>query len=278
MTDPIAPKLYCSGMAMARFHLLSPSAWIGLCLLCCALLLAPAPGLATPGADANPGSSAETFVFNAKHLANPVRLNYRVSSNQFPYRLNGTLLWQHDRQHYLAQMTFSAFGLSRTQTSRGLIGPDGLAPERFSDQSRSEASARFDRAQARVSFSANTPALRLLPGAQDRLSVLVQLGALVASEPAHFSPGVALAIQTIGPSSGEMWRFTVEKTEALALPGGPQPAVKLLRQPREPQDQRVEVWLAPALGYLPARIRISETNGDAIDQIWQSSETAPALD
>lgn len=231
-----------------------------------------------PGAAVNPSGTSEAFAFGVNQLASPVRLNYRVSSNQFPYRLGGTLLWQHDRLRYQALMTFSAFGLSRIQTSRGLIGPDGLAPERFSDQSRTEASARFDRTQGKVSFSANTPAVRLLPGAQDRLSVLVQLGALVASDPGRFVPGAALAIQTIGPSAGETWRFTVEKSDPLSLPDGPQPAVKLLRQPREPQDQRVEVWLAPTLGYLPARIRISEANGDFIDQIWQSSEAAAALD
>jgi hypothetical protein len=45
-----------------------------------------------------------------------------------------------------------------------------------------------------------------------------------------------------------------------------------VRNPRREFDQRVELWLAPALGYLPARIRITEANGDYIDQKWLSSE------
>lgn len=215
---------------------------------------------------------------DVQHLPAAARLIYRVSSNQFPYRLGGELLWQHKRPRYLAQMRFSAFGLSRTQTSRGQIGADGLAPDVFSDQARNEASARFERAQGKVSFSGNTPELRLLPGAQDRLSVLVQLGALVASEPRRFQPGTTLNIQTIGPSAGEVWRFTVEASESLMLPNGAQPTLKLMRHPREPGDQRVEIWLAPLLDYLPARIRITEANGDFIDQIWQSTETPAALD
>jgi hypothetical protein len=32
------------------------------------------------------------------------------------------------------------------------------------------------------------------------------------------------------------------------------------------------VELAPALGYLPARIRITEANGDYVDQQWLATE------
>jgi hypothetical protein len=33
----------------------------------------------------------------------------------------------------------------------------------------------------------------------------------------------------------------------------------------------VEIWLAPALGYLPVRIRLTQDNGDYVDQQWRSS-------
>ena len=51
-----------------------------------------------------------------------------------------------------------------------------------------------------------------------------------------------------------------------------------MRNPRQAYDQKVEVWLAPQLGYLPARIRITETNGDSIDQQWSASEAAGDAD
>lgn len=110
------------------------------------------------------------------------------------------------------------------------------------------------------------------PGAQDRLSVLAQLAALVASAPQGFSPGTTLQVQTIGPRSADLWLFTFGNMETLELPGGTQQGLKLVRQPRQMYDQKLEVWLAPGLAYLPARIRITEANGDYVDQKWEASE------
>ena len=211
-------------------------------------------------------------VFNVTSLPASIKLNYRVESNKFPYTMQSELLWQQQELSYEARLTFSAFGLSRVQTSRGKINPSGLAPERFSDKFRSEVAAHFNRERGVVTFSANSPELALLPGAQDRLSVLLQLGALVASAPQNFPPGTTLSVQTIGPRSGEPWLFTFGETETLNLPGGPQLGLKLVRQPRELYGQMVEVWLAPGMGYLPVRTRITESNGDYADQKWESSE------
>jgi len=108
--------------------------------------------------------------------------------------------------------------------------------------------------------------------------VLIQLGALVASDPAHFGPGTSISIQTAGPRSADVWLFTVMHSEPLDLPGGAVQSVKLERQPREPYDQKVEVWLSPQLAYLPVRIRITEANGDSADQQWRASEPATDAD
>ena len=40
-------------------------------------------------------------------------------------------------------------------------------------------------------------------------------------------------------------------------------------------DRIVQVLMVPALGYLPVRVRITDANGDFVDQKWLSSETAP---
>ena len=47
--------------------------------------------------------------------------------------------------------------------------------------------------------------------------------------------------------------------------------LKLTRAPRREYDQKVEIWLAPALSYLPSRIRITQTSGDFIDQQWRAT-------
>lgn len=209
---------------------------------------------------------------SADALTGSTRLVYVVNTSKFPYLLSSELLWRNNGDSYSVRLRFSAFWQARVQTSRGRIGASGLAPERFSDKYRSEVAAHFNYTQGKVTFSANTPDAALLAGAQDRLSVLIQLGAILGSEPERFAPGVTLTIPTVGPRAAELWLFEVVGTEALTLPGGAIDAVKLERLPRGPYDQKVELWLSPSLGYLPARIRITESNGNSIDQQWQATE------
>jgi hypothetical protein len=213
-----------------------------------------------------------TLTVGAVVLPASVRLRYQVAANKFPFSLNAELLWRQDGAQYDARLSMGAFGQSRVQTSRGEIGPQGLLPTRFSDKYRSEVAAHFERDKGRISFSANTPDVPLLAGAQDYLSVMLQLAAMMAGEPERYPVATTLTMQIAGPRDAEVWLFTVERPETLALPGGEQKTIKLLRHPRRPFDQQVELWFAPALAYLPVRLRISEANGDYLDQKWVSSE------
>ncbi len=250
---------------------------------------APLPGNG-PGLSADPvraesaPAEPELQVMAPRHLREDVawasryvipaslNLQYDVSSNKFPFRANAELGWQQDGANYNARLSFGAFGLRRVQTSRGQLTSDGLAPLRFSDKYRSEVAAHFVREKGQITFSANTPDAPLLAGAQDRLSVVLQLAAMIAGDPERFPKASTITLQIIGPRDADIWLFTVEEDEMLNLPGGPQATRKLVRNPRREFDQRVELWLAPALGYLPARIRITEANGDYYDQKWLSSE------
>ncbi len=225
---------------------------------------APAPSTAA-SEDATPVPSAATVPGSAL-------LRYEVSSNKLPFTVNGIFKWQQDGSTYEAQLSYSAFGFSRSQTSRGAVRSTGLAPERFADKLRNEVAAHFNHTAGKVTFSANTPDVALLNGAQDRLSVLVQLGAQIAAAPDRYPEGTTVSFQTIGPRDAAIWLFTVQAPETVTLPGGELQALKLVSNPRQDYDQKVELWLAPALGYLPARIRITERNGDAIDQKWLATE------
>lgn len=227
--------------------------------------------VATDPAPPHPDEVAAAFSVDS--VPGSVKLIYKVLSNKFPYKLDGELIWQLVDGRYEASLSFGAFGQTRIQTSRGRVEKDGLAPTRFSDKYRSEVAAHFNPTQSKVTFSANTPDVPLLSGAQDRLSVLVQLAAMAASAPARFTPGTTLSFQTVGPRDADMWLFTVGQMESLDLPGGQLQGIKLTRNPRQTYDQKVDIWLAPALNYLPARIRIQETNGDYIDQQWAATET-----
>lgn len=216
--------------------------------------------------------------FNKQSLSASKKLIYTLKTNKFPFTLNAELLWRNQGDSYNARLRYSAFGIARVQTSQGQITDAGLAPERFSDKYRSEVAAHFNYDQHKVTFSANTPDAPLLDGAQDRLSVLLQLGGLMASEPTRYASGSTFTIQTVGARSADMWLFTFLLTEKLELPGGTVLAVKLERIPREPYDQKVEVWLSPDLDYLPVRIRMTETNGDSADQQWSATESAGGAD
>ena len=204
----------------------------------------------------------------------PTRLTFDVSgqAKKFAYSARAELLWQHDGNRYEARQEINAFLVgARTQRSVGTITEQGLLPEKFSDKSRSEQAAHFDYAKGRVTFSANTPDAVAGPGVQDRLSLFIQLGAMLAADPGRFVPGTQITLTTVSARSADRWTFTVEGPETLDLPAGPTPALKLLRLPRKDYDQKAELWVAPGLGYLPVRIKLTQANGDFADLLLRAS-------
>jgi hypothetical protein len=189
------------------------------------------------------------------------------------YWASAELAWQQNGQNYDSSLTVSAFLLgSRTQVSKGTLGPEGLMPTRFGDKSRSELAAHFQRDKGIISFSANSPDAPLLKGAQDRLSVVIQISSLFAGDPTRFPLGTMLSFQTVSQREAEVWHFLVEKEELLQLPFGEINAIKLNRKPRREFDQQIELWFAPTLGYLPVRLRITNANGDFVDQLLNKAE------
>ena len=223
----------------------------------------------------NAFTAAEITAYKAPASA---RMKYEIKgfSRGMQYAAGGDLNWRQDGQTYEARMEVGAFLLgSRVQTSVGELGIDGLMPLRFGDKSRSELAAHFQRDKNIISFSANTPDVPLLKGAQDRLSIVLQLSALLAADPERFPMGTMVSFQTVSQREAEMWQFVVEKEEQLQLPYGPLATVKLNRNPRRSFDQHIELWFAPSLGYLPARLRITNANGDFIDQVLQQVQMSP---
>ncbi len=203
------------------------------------------------------------------------RLKYKVQGKAkgFDYWANADLLWTQDGTQYDARLEVGAFLLgARIQTSHGLLGSEGLMPTRFGDKTRSELAAHFQRDKGVISFSSNAREVPLLKGAQDRLSVVLQISSLFAADPERFPIGTMLTFQTVSQREAEIWQFTVEKEELLNLPYGDMHTLKLQRKPRREFDQHIELWLAPDLGYLPVRLRITNANGDAVDQLLSKIE------
>jgi uncharacterized protein DUF3108 len=250
-----------------------------------ALRSAPDPAaqeaVAAPAVPMAPAQTAQTGTIEPRApsarftVAGSMRLRYQVAAQVRgqAWAGEGELLWRHDGESYEARLEINAPLLpARTQRSTGRITAEGLSPLRFSEKARSEEAAHFQRDAGKVSFSSNKPDASLLAGAQDRLSVLLQLGAMLAGQPRRFPPGTTIAIQTAGTRDAEPWLFTVEQEELLDLPGGMVNALKLTRQPRKEFDQRVELWLAPGMDYVPVRLRLTQPNGDSVDQLWSSTD------
>ena len=208
------------------------------------------------------------------------RLLYDVVGNYrgLTYRADGEVSWQQNGGHYKAVARVSAFLIgSRSQTTEGSLSANGLEPRRFVDQWRQGRAAHFNRETGLITFSANTPDVPLLPGAQDRLSLFVQVGALLVSRPAQLAPGATVTIQTVGPRDAEPWLITAEGEERLTLPAGEVTALKFSREPRKPFDLRLELWLGPQYQYLPVRIRVTQSDGDFVEQLLRGTEPLPDL-
>ena len=221
----------------------------------------PYPRFAGDGVSA---SEASAFKIPASAF-----LKYQVvgMSKQLNYSAWAEFSWQQDGQRYDSKLEVGAFLLgSRSQTSQGTLGAEGLMPQRFGDKYRSEVASHFQRDKGVISFSTNAPEVPLLKGAQDRLSVVMQIAALLSAEPERYPVGTMLSFQTVATRDAEVWLFLVEKFENLQLPYGDVPTIKINRKPRKEFDQAIELWFAPSIDYLPVRLRVTNANGDFVDQ------------
>ncbi len=240
--------------------------------------LARSTPVRAPAQDASPTASptpGDTPGLAPARIAPPMHLHYEVtgSTREGPVSGQAELAWQHDGQRYEARFEQAGTGLPRRQQrSAGQLTPQGLAPERFSQRARHEEAVHFERAAGRAVFSAHRPAVPLLAGAQDRLSLLLQLGARIAARPAAHPVGSLLEVQAATTRDALIWRFRVEAREELPLPGGQVSTLRLVRLPLGTFEPDMAVWLAPALDYAPVRLRLTSHAGDGLDYQWSGTD------
>jgi hypothetical protein len=224
---------------------------------------APAPTPALP-----PWLAQAKFVWPA-----PVLLNYELSgtSKGVRYTASASISWKQQDNSYQLRHEIQAFLFGkRSQTSAGQMGATGLLPTRFGDQFRQEQAAHFDRAKGLLIYSANTPSQAIEEGAQDRVSLFVQLAGAMAGTPDLRNLGQTLSFQVVSAKQAEVWTFAVLGNEKITTPLGDLDSLKLHRVPRNEYDQKIDMWLSPAHGYLPARLRITQANGDVIEETLKS--------
>jgi hypothetical protein len=191
------------------------------------------------------------------------------------------LQWQPDDDHYQARLSATLGGAPWLDLrSAGAFDAAGIAPLRHTDkrQGRSLQAANFRRDEGRIMYSGPTVDRPLAPGAQDRLSWMLQIAAIAAADPSLVAPGGRITFVVVGVrGEAESWTFAYLAAESLQLAGSSVPTVHLLRQPARPFDTRVEVWLDPARHYLPLRARLSNppSGAEPLQLEWREALASP---
>ncbi|MFD1712568.1 DUF3108 domain-containing protein [Ottowia sp. GY511] len=212
-------------------------------------------------------------------VAQAATLTYAVTGTARgqPVDTRSELRWQPAGGHYEAEWRTLADGPRPAHRwhSQGLVTSVGLMPERFAERTRAERAAHFDAAGGRVRFSANTPDAPWSPGGQDRLSAVLQLGALLAAAPERYPPGSRLSLQITGARDAAVREWTVQVDEVLTVDGQPVPCAVLMHQPERPYEPAVTLWLARPWHYLPARLRQTFAQADTVEHSLQNLALQP---
>jgi hypothetical protein len=215
----------------------------------------------------------------ATRLPDPVRLQYRLQRGE--HSGSARLQWQVDADGYTLRLDADWPGRPAQGTaSRGLIDADGVAPLRHAElkRAREVRAVNFQRDAGQITFSGPQAVYGLRAGAQDRLSWMIQLPAILQADPALARPGAQVLLFVAGTrGDAEAWRFQVQGREALLLPAGPVPdALLLSREPTRPYDTRVEVWLDPARQHLPVQARFTTLpGGEPLELLLAAVDSGP---
>ncbi|KVC92100.1 hypothetical protein WI76_02460 [Burkholderia ubonensis] len=193
----------------------------------------------------------------------------------------GTIHWRTDGQTYELSVTMPVpfIGPFRYQ-SQGRVDAYGIAPDRYVEQrgKRPEDIAIFNREIRQVVFTRTPDNAPLPDGTQDRFSMLMQLSGLVRGNPDAYRRGVTQQFFVIDNNSGETWPITVIGDEPVQTAAGFIETRHFMRLPRRAGDtRRIDMWLAPSLGWLPARLVQTEPNGAQIELLWHGPLAVPAV-
>lgn len=232
-----------------------------------------AAGDADGGAVPEPASSGVKF-----STPPPGDLQYDTFFNGVK-NSTGTIRWRTDGQTYDLSVTMPVpFIGPFSYRSTGRIDAFGIAPDRYVEQrgKRPEDIAIFNRDMRQIVFTRTPDSLPLPDGAQDRFSMLMQLAGLVRGDPDAYRPGVTRQFFVVDNNNGETWPIAVIGDENVQTSAGFIAARHFMRLPRRSGDtRRIDMWLAPALGWLPARLVQTEPNGSQIELLWHGRLASP---
>lgn len=223
---------------------------------------ADGPASAVEAADAG-APAASAAVADAFEWPLSTQLLYTLTGNdRGPLKGHAEVDWLRDGPHYQVRVTVSVPPVfSRRLLSDGRLGPDGLQPRRYDEQT--DILLRAPQ-RATVLFSqdvihlANGRAAPAPAGVQDAASQFVQMTYLFLTRPDALQLGRTVVFPLALPRRIGRWTYDVADRGPLVLPFGSVECVHLTPRgdDRGPQELTIETWVAPALQYLPVRIVI----------------------
>ncbi|MEY3418563.1 MAG: hypothetical protein RJA46_334 [Pseudomonadota bacterium] len=163
--------------------------------------------------------------------------------------------------------------------SRGSVDAYGIAPSIYWTQrgTKPPRYSRFDRDQSgggRMYFSEKpefTP--DLLPGTQDRFSLMFQFASLLNGSDKIDDAGTIRALPVVDYNTLEMWQFkSYGETESEDIPSLGKSVNRryaLMQRENDPYKRQVDIWLAKDLDWLPGRMRSLESNGRILELVFK---------
>lgn len=163
--------------------------------------------------------------------------------------------------------------------SRGTVDAYGIAPAIYWTQrgTKPPRYSRFDRDQSgggKMFFSEKpefTP--DLLPGTQDRFSLMFQLASLLNGSDKIDEAGTIRGIPVVDYDTLEMWQFKSygekESEDIPSLGKSTNRHYALMQRESSKFKRQVDIWLAKDLDWLPGRMRSLESNGRILELVFK---------
>lgn len=182
------------------------------------------------------------------------------------------LAWQSNADSYRIQVeagirvVFARVNLLVLK-SEGAVAATGFAPITMTEKRRGRAmtATHFNWGKGLITFSASEAMYGLPPGAQDKASIPLQLAAIARGDPKQLTGAIDIFVGE--DRDAAIYRFTVVGQEAIDTKLGTLQTWHLTRPPQPGSyKSRLDIWLAPAHGWYPVRIRNTEPNGAVTTQ------------
>lgn len=245
------------------------------------------PSAAMPDPSPIPSSASEDEVIAPSSAQEPLTLPInvpvsaqlsmqiiRIEANRKPTYGIGSINWEVTGNKYSMSieagidMLITSINLYKL-TSEGRIDAYGITPDISTETrlTRAQTATHFHHDEKIISFSASSNTVAMIHGAQDKATFLMQLAGIGNADASQFSPGREIDLQVAEDKDAGLFQFMIVGEEEITTKLGQTDTWHLLRAPRPGSyNSRLDIWLAPSLGWYPIQIRNTESNGTVTTQ------------